>query len=419
MQAATMESLCKKISSGGTPSRKHPEFYADYNDGHLWVKSKELLDGPIHDTEENISDEGLKRSSAKYFPINTVLIAMYGANVGQLGWLKQPATVNQAICGMVINEKVADPRYVFYALLHTRPRLAAKAQGAAQQNLNQALIRNFEIPAPSLRVQKLISAVLSAYDDLIENNTRRIAILEAMAQALYREWFVHFRFPQVPSTSEVPGTWDAGNGRLPMGWEQKRIKDVCERITSGGTPRTKEPTYWNGDIPWLSSGETRNRIIIETEKTITPLGVEKSSTKLAKSGSIVIASAGQGHTRGQTSLLMIDTYINQSVLNLSANVVSNHYLFFNLSNRYEEMRMASDSFSSRGSLTTKLIGSLDIIVPSSDLLAKFDRTVEPIVQLIVNLQHKNANLRQTRDLLLPRLISGELDVSQLDIASLK
>ena len=97
-------------------------------------------------------------------------------------------------------------------------------------------------------------------------------------------------------------------------WEECKVEDVCSRVFSGGTPNTRTASFWGGEIPWLSSGETRQRFIFDAEKKITQKGVENSSTKLAKKGSIVIASAGQGHTRGQTSYLEFDTYINQSVV---------------------------------------------------------------------------------------------------------
>ena len=193
-RTATLDSVCSRISSGGTPSRKKAKYFTTGLEGHLWVKSKELLDGSIQETEETITDEGLKNSAAKYFPAHSVLIAMYGANVGQLGWLRVPATVNQAICGLVLDDQRADWRFVFYELLQRRGDLTVQAHGAAQQNLNQDLIRQFPIRLPPLPRQSRIASILSAYDELIENNQRRIQILETMARG-YREWFVEFRFP--------------------------------------------------------------------------------------------------------------------------------------------------------------------------------------------------------------------------------
>ena len=135
-------------------------------------------------------------------------------------------------------------------------------------------------------------------------------------------------------------------------------------IFSGGTPSTSNPDYWDGNFNWLSSGETRNDFIETTEKKITQEGIENSSTKLAKKGSIVIASAGQGHTRGQTSFLKIDTYVNQSIIVIepNKNIIDPYFLFYNIKHRYNELRQISDSSSIRGSLTTKIIKNLEIFL---------------------------------------------------------
>lgn len=196
-----IEDLCSRVTSGGTPSRSRPEFFAPGE--HLWVKSKELLDRSVVTTEELISDVGLRESAAKPIRPNSVLMAMYGANVGQLGWLKVPATVNQAICAMESDPAQTDGRWLFYALMHWRPALTAMAHGAAQQNLSQWLIRQFELPTPPIEIQRRIASVLAAYDELIEHNLRRIDVVEEMAQAVYLEWFVNFRFPGHEDTARL------------------------------------------------------------------------------------------------------------------------------------------------------------------------------------------------------------------------
>lgn len=175
-------------------------------------------------------------------------------------------------------------------------------------------------------------------------------------------------------------------GKLPENWELKKIKEVVETIFSGGTPDTRQEEFWDGDIFWLSSGETGNKFIFKTNKKITKAGVENSSTRLAKKGDVVIASAGQGYTRGQAALCMIDTYINQSIIALRSNPKKLAYLFlfYNLSLRYKELRNISDSNSSRGSLTTKLIGEMNISFPKNipeqqaitDILSKLDAKIE-------------------------------------------
>lgn len=148
-------------------------------------------------------------------------------------------------------------------------------------------------------------------------------------------------------------------------WKEYKLEDVCENIYSGGTPSTTNKEFWNGNLPWLSSGETGQKYIYSTEKTITQLGADKSSTRFAYKDSTVVASAGQGYTRGQTSYLTIDTYVNQSVIVLKPNkkIIDSKYLYFNIDNRYAELRQLSDGTSTRGSLSGKIMKDLSIHLP--------------------------------------------------------
>lgn len=168
-------------------------------------------------------------------------------------------------------------------------------------------------------------------------------------------------------------------------WIDCKIGDLCSEIYSGGTPSTAHPEYWNGKYNWLSSGETSNRYIIKTEKTITQEGVNSSSTKLAKFGSLVIASAGQGKTRGQASILKCDAYINQSIIALVSKpeLLDITFLFYNMLLRYEELRVRSDASSTRGSITTDMLKKLPILLPDlatqkyiADILSVYDNLIE-------------------------------------------
>ncbi|QKJ26539.1 type I restriction/modification system, specificity subunit [Aliarcobacter cibarius] len=172
-----------------------------------------------------------------------------------------------------------------------------------------------------------------------------------------------------------------------------KLSNLVDKIFSGGTPSTSNEKYWNGQYSWLSSGETGNKFINSTEKSITKLGIDNSSTKLALKNDIVIASAGQGKTRGQTSFCNIDTYINQSVVAIRTNekILDSKWLFYNLSSRYEEMRSLSDSHSIRGSLTTKLLGIMEIEYPELE-------TQKKIAHILSTLDEKielNRKMNQT------------------------
>ena len=186
-------------------------------------------------------------------------------------------------------------------------------------------------------------------------------------------------------------------------WKKTTIDEVCARIYSGGTPSTKETAYWNGDINWLSSGETRNNFIYETERKITKLGVEQSSTQLAFRDSIVIATAGQGYTRGQASFLKIDTYVNQSILVLEADrtMVEPLFLYYNLSNRYEELRQLSDGTSTRGGLSGWIVRRMTIKLPPIDIQKKIidvlyaiDQKIECNIAINKNLEEQVSAIYQ-------------------------
>ncbi len=329
-----------------------------------------------------------------------------------------------------IDQSKAHPAFVFWFLQH----LYEKGE-MDQHQIQHTGVARFQytkfaetqtIPLPPFPEQKAIAAVLGALDDKIELNRRMNATLEAFARALFQSWFVDFDPVRAKAEGRPPAGLDEPTAALfpaqfqdsflaeiPEGWRITTVGETCENIFSGGTPSTRSVEYWDGGIPWLSSGETRNPLIIKTEKTITAAGVENSSTRLAQAGCTVIASAGQGHTRGQTSLLTFESYINQSVIALRANsaLSSDHFLFFDLARRYEEFRQLSDSHSSRGSLTTKLLAGVPCLLPRREVIEAFDRAAAPLVRQITNNLHQSRTLATLRDALLPKLLSGKLRIS--------
>jgi len=202
-----------------------------------------------------------------------------------------------------------------------------------------------------------------------------------------------------------------------------KLEEICIQIYSGGTPSTSHKEYWGGNIPWLSSGETSQRFVYTTEKFITEEGSRKSSAKLAKKSFTVMASAGQGHTRGQVSYLMNDMYVNQSILVFYPNesIVEPLYLYYNLDGRYEELRQLSDGTSTRGSLSGRIVKDMEIELP--------DRTIqEKIVGILYKIDSKietnnliNRNLEEQAftlfDLYFPGVMYGEKKIGDYIIPS--
>jgi type I restriction enzyme S subunit len=415
MALTALDSICKLISSGGTPSRKNPFYFANEMPGHPWVKSKELLDCVIARTEESISDEGLSNSSAKYYPAHAVLVAMYGANVGQLGWLRSPATVNQAICALVVDEDKADWRYVFYALLMNRSDLTIQAQGAAQQNLNQDLIRQFCLDLPPLPIQRRIANILSAYDDLIENSKRRIKILEEMARRLYREWFVYFRFPGHEGCRSV----ESQLGEIPEGWEVTRLGDVTSKIGSGATPKGGKGAYKSEGIHLIRSlniydysFEFNNLAFIDEVQAAGLDNVE------VKAEDVLLNITGASVARcAMVPSYLLPARVNQHVAIVRADKskASSFYLLDAINSDFHKQQLLAlaQGGATREALTKDTISAFQIVLPPATLMNRYRGIAGDIHLQREVLLRQVQNLRLTRDLLLPRLLSGLVDIEAL------
>ena len=333
--------------------------------------------------------------------------------------------VSQSQMKITVDPDKADVTFLYY-LFKTPEQLQYIFNSAIQTGVphtNLGILKATPVQLPPLSVQRQISAVMNCLDDRIALLRETNATLEAIAQALFKSWFVDFDPVHAKMNGRTPEGMDEATaalfpdsleeselGLVPQGWRGCVVSDVTKQIFSGGTPDTRKPEYWFGELPWFSSGETRQRVIVDTEKKINSDAVKNSSTKLALPGDILIASAGQGHTRGQTSYCSIKTYINQSVISVRADreKCDSLWLFYNLSRRYAEMRDLSDSHSSRGSLTTKLLAGMRVVLPEFSLLQKFGNVTSVLMESQANNLVRVATLSRIRDTLLPRLISGQL-----------
>lgn len=287
------------------------------------------------------------------------------------------------------------------------------AVGGVRGSLEWEDFCNMELPVPSIEKQREIVAQYQAVANKIKVNEQICEKLEATAQTLYKQWFVDFEFP-----NEEGQPYKSSGGammynqelekEIPEGWEKGTIKKIANKIYSGGTPSTDIEEYWNGKFNWLSSGETGNKFILSTERTITELGVKNSTTKLAKRYNTVIATAGQGKTRGQSAFLFTDVYINQSVISIEPIFKqASIFIFLNINNRYDELRNNSDAQSIRGSINSDDIKNLELLIPNDKLLSEFYKLVQFDIEMIQNYKIQNQKLTQLQSLLLSRLATLE------------
>lgn len=378
---AQIANLCTLVTSGGTPLTSVPAYYDPKE--IPWLKTGEVNYCRIYDTESYISKEGLARSSAKMIPANSVVVAMYGQGdtAGRVAINKIPLSTNQACCNLVINHVIADYEYVYYALCTLYDRLVALKNGGAQPNLNAKKIKAIEIPFPDLETQRIIASVLGSYDNLIENNQKQIKLLEEAARRLYKEWFVDLRFPGYEDTPIVDG--------VPEGWERLPVGELIEKI-----PRTTQimaSEYGKeGPIPIIDqsrefiAGYTDNHAsLVNVGKPVIVFG---DHTRILKYIQFPFAKGADG-----TQLIVSNTdRMPQSLFYCSLVGVD-------LSNYHYARHF-------------KYLKAEELLVPTHVIAEAFDHFVSPMFSKIQRLRDINKAATNARDRLLPKLMSGEIEV---------
>jgi len=297
----------------------------------------------------------------------------------------------------VIDFKGNDPRFLSYFLRNVlRDQQSDKA---AVPGVNRNVLHKIPVRLPDEGLQKQIVDVLSTYDNLIENNRRRIQLLEQSARLLYKEWFVHLRFPGHEHVKIKDG--------VPEGWEKKTAFEVME-VLSGGTPKTSIPAYWDGNIPFFTPKDAVDyAYVAETEKKITEDGLKNCNSKFYPKDTVFITARG---TVGKINLAQTDMAMNQSCYALESKPPLNqHFLYFALVEGVEQFRSRAVGavFDAIIRDTFKLI---PFVVPDEKPIVMFTEHVKPILNQIDVLSTKTRKLEEAQDLLLPRLMNGEIAI---------
>ena len=300
-----------------------------------------------------------------------------------------------------VNNDSWNSKFLYYALSQNSffDFVMSGANGTKMPRGNKDLILDFLVPNFNTKKQKNIADVLSAYDDLIENNQKQIKLLEEAAQCLYKEWFVDFRFPGYEDTKFIDG--------IPNGWRKERIGDLFLTVL-GGTPSRANANYWNGNIPWINSGEINALRIMKESEFITDLRLKNSSTKLMPKHTTVLAITGA--TLGQVSYTEIETCANQSVVGIvDEKDLYSEYLYLYISNNiWEIIRKATGG--AQQHINKDIVNTYHIVLPNDTIIANLKSYIKPIFTKIANLYNQNAKLEEARDRLLPKLMSGEIEV---------
>lgn len=337
------------------------------------------------------------------------------------------SNVSRDVAVIPLNDSV-DHRFVCYFLKSPQcvQWLTSRLQGSVTQKINLNTLREVPVPVPPLPEQKAIAHILGTLDDKIELNQQMNRTLEAIARAIFKSWFVDFDPVRAKMDGRQPAGMDAATadlfpdsfedsplGKIPKGWKVGVFDDLIH-ILSGGTPKTSIPEYWNGDILWFSVKDTPHKsdvFVIDTEKRITRLGIEKSATQILPQGTTIITARG---TVGKLALLGVEMAMNQSCFGIRGkNSYPDFFIYYHLYSVISELQRQTHG-SVFDTINRQTFTTVKAVLPALEISQIFDCEVKPIMDKILINLFEVRTLTTIRDILLPNLLSGLIRVKEAE-----
>lgn len=349
-----------------------------------------------------VASSGIKDFHNDYKAEPPIVVTGRSGTLGEVQYITQKSwPLNTTLYS--IDFKGNYPKYVYYYLKEMH--LENFNAGAGVPTLNQNHLQKLKIKIPSIEAQQKIAAILSAYDDLIENNKQRIKLLENMAEELYKEWFVRFRFPNWQNTEFEKG--------VPRGWETCNLESLGN-VKTGKTPSTLNAEFYGGEFPFYKTPDMHNTIFVfDTEETLTEQGLNSQKSQVIEENSIMVTCIGTG---GVTAIATKKGCTNQQINTLTlSNPKYLCWAFYTIKGLKAQIELFGATGATMTNLSKGKFCNLQIVKPAKTVIEKYFDTVSPMFDLIKNLSLENAQLNQQKNSLLPRLISGKLSVQQLNI----
>ena len=355
----------------------------------------------VHRVSESVYKQRIQRGA----PQANDLIFAREAPAGNVALVQENQTVCLGQRTVLIRPNVqkVNPQYLVYYLLSPKPQyeLLGTANGATVAHVNLPAIRNLKIELPEKSVQDKIGTILVTYDDLIENNQKQIKLLEEAAQRLYKEWFVDLRFPGHENTEIVDG--------VPEGWNECTVESFGTVITGKTPPTSNKEYYTNGKVPFVTIPDMHNVVYpLKTEKRLTIEGAQTQKNKYIPPNGVMISCIG---TVGLVSIATEVCQTNQQINSIILNNEDDLYFFYESMLRMKDLL---DGLGSNGATMTNInkskLEKLIIISPSKDIVKQYNDVCKPLFESALNLSRKNVYLKNMREALLPKLMSGEVEV---------
>ncbi|MCK0154614.1 restriction endonuclease subunit S [Alcanivorax sp. S6407] len=389
-----------EVVTGKTPSKKE----AKYFDGEFqFVTPSDLSFKHYYcrKTEVTVTEEAKSKHKNQFVPAESVMFTCIGNTIGKCAISSELCLTNQQINTIVPGDE-NESKFIYYFLNHYMEvfRGIGLSGGAATPIINKTSFSSVKLKAPYREKWPEIGRLLSAYDDLIENNRRRIQLLEESARLLYKEWFVHLRFPGHEHVKIKDG--------VPEGWSEGIVSDFYN-TASGGTPSRKNLDFYTGDISWIKTGELKDGFIVNSEEKITEEAIKNSSAKLFPVHTVLVAMYGA--TIGQTGILAVESASNQACCALMPKEKIANYIYAYLFLRENKAGLIGRSKgAAQNNISQDIVKSFKMIMPSGIIMSLFFDNLSPVFCQLLALQQQNIKLEKARDILLPRLMSGGLAV---------
>jgi type I restriction enzyme S subunit len=375
------------------------------------IRTTNVRDGFIDaENVRYVSEPTYKKWTRRLVPKRGDVILTREAPLGDVGKVRTDDMIflGQRLYHFRPDPKKLDADFLLYALMapDLQGQIRGFGSGATVEHMRLGDIPSLEVFAPEISLQHRIAGILSAYDELIENNRRRIRILEEMARALYREWFVQFRFPGHEKVKLVASPL----GDIPQGWEAVAFTDIAD-VLSGGTPKTDVPEYWDGEIPFFTPRDVPACFYVrETDKHVTEQGLSKCASELYPPDTVFITARG---TVGKVALPSVPMAMNQSCYALRGQIdIPQRFLFLMTLQQVDYLKTNTGG-ATFDTIVVDTFRRMQVVKPPRDLIARFARQTDAIFEQVNNLERQTANLRRTRDLLLPRLLSRQVELSNM------
>ena len=403
-----------QTTSGGTPDRSKKEFYQ----GTIpWVKSGELNDTFIDSTEEHISEEGLRKSSAKLFPTGALLMAMYGATVGKTAILRIEAATNQAVCGILPDETKTDTEFLRCQLIFFRKKLLSERYGGAQPNISQTIIKNIQLRLPPLPEQRRIAHILTTVQTAIEQQDRMIALTRELKSALMHKLFTEGLRGEKQKQTEI--------GLMPESWEMKKLQEAVEFIDYGYSAPIPKSEPENG-IKIVSTADINRAgdlLYWKIRRTVAPESTVKRLT--LRDGDVLFNWRNSAELIGKTTIFEKQTeqYIFASFIlriRCDEKKTHNYYLKY-LLNHYREQEVfvkLSRRAVNQANYNRNEIFELKIPFPKCDEQCEIAKTIGTVESKIHFFEAKKQLLEELFRTLLHQLMTGQIRVNEIELSEL-